>query len=60
VGHVLAQVVVEQCFQSWDPHLCLELVVQGPTKEPEDVASAGVEDAAWIVAERFEREPEDA
>jgi hypothetical protein len=56
-GLILAQVVVEHmmmCFQSWNPHLSLELVVQGPTEEPEDVASTGVEDVARIVAERFE------
>jgi hypothetical protein len=35
-------------------------MVQGPVEEPAEAARVGVEDAARAVAERFEREPEDA
>jgi hypothetical protein len=37
----------------------LELVVQGPAEELEVAAYASVEDAARVIAERFERQPED-
>jgi hypothetical protein len=48
------------CFQSRDPSISLEPVVQGPVKEPVEAARVSVEDVACAIAERFEREPEDA
>jgi hypothetical protein len=51
---------VLMCFRSRDPNISLEPVVQGPAEEPAEVSTAGVEDAARAVAERFKREPEDA
>jgi hypothetical protein len=62
-GRTLAQAVAEHmlmCFQSRDPSISLELVVQGPTEEPAEAARVSVEDATRVVAERFERELEDA
>jgi hypothetical protein len=38
----------------------LDLVVQGPAEEPEDVDYTGVEDAVRVIAERFKCQPEDA
>jgi hypothetical protein len=48
------------CFRSRDLGISLEPVVQGPVEGSAEVARDGVEDAARAVAERFEREPEDA
>jgi hypothetical protein len=61
-GHVLAEAVMEHvlmCFQSWDPQVSLEPVVQGPAEETEDAALVGVHNTARLVAARFERQPED-
>jgi hypothetical protein len=62
-GRALAQAVVDHvlmCFQSHDPSISLELAVQGPVEGSAEAARDGIEDAARAVAERFEREPEDA
>jgi hypothetical protein len=61
-GRALAKIVAQYvltCFQSWDPQISLELVVQGPIVETEESAHASVEDTAKCVAEWFERQPED-
>jgi hypothetical protein len=62
-GRALAHAVAKHvlmCFQSCDPSISLEPVVQGPIKEPAEAARVDVEDATRAVAEQFEREPEDA
>jgi uncharacterized protein (DUF3084 family) len=62
-GRALAQAVAEHvllCFRSRDPNISLEPVVQGPTEEPAEAATADVEDAARAVADRFKRKPEDS
>jgi hypothetical protein len=51
---------VLMCLQSCDPSISLELAVQGPIEGSAKAARDGVEDAAHAVADRFEREPEDA
>jgi hypothetical protein len=48
------------CFRSHDPSISLELAVQGPVEGSVEAATYGVEEAVRVVAERFEREPEDA
>jgi hypothetical protein len=58
-GRALAPAVADHvlmCFRSCDPSISLEPVVQGSAEAARD----GVEDAARMVVERFEREPEDA
>jgi hypothetical protein len=62
-GRALAQAVADHvlmCFWSRDPSISLEPAVQGPVEGSAKAAKDGVEDAAYAVAERFEREPEDA
>jgi hypothetical protein len=62
-GRALAQAVADHvlmCFWSRDPSISLEPAVQGPVEGSAKAARDGVEDAACAVAERFEREPEDA
>jgi hypothetical protein len=62
-GCVLVERVVEHVltyFQSWDPVISLDLVVLGLIAETEEAARCSVQDAAKIVAEWFERLPEDA
>jgi hypothetical protein len=62
-GRALAQAVADHvlmCFRSRDPSISLEPVVQGAIEGSAEAARDGVEDAARVVAERFEREPEDA
>jgi hypothetical protein len=62
-GCALAQALAEHvlmCFRNHDPSISLGPMVQGPVEEPAEAARVGVEDAARAVAERFEREPEDA
>jgi hypothetical protein len=62
-GHALAQAVADHmlmCFLSHDPSISLEPAVQGPVEEFAEVTRDDVEDAAHVVAERFECEPEDA
>jgi hypothetical protein len=59
----LAQVVADHvlmCFRSRDPSISLKPVVQGLVEGSVEAARDGVEEAAHTVAERFEREPEDA
>jgi hypothetical protein len=51
---------VLMCFQSRDPSISLEPTVQGPIEGSTEATRDGVEDATHAVAERFEREPEDA
>jgi hypothetical protein len=51
---------VLMCFQSRDLSISLEPTVQGPIEGSAEVARVGVEDVARVVAEQFEREPEDA
>jgi hypothetical protein len=51
---------VLMCFRSRDPSISLEPAVQGPIEGSADAARDGVEDAAHAIAERFERELEDA
>jgi hypothetical protein len=48
------------CFRSRDPDISLELAVQGIVEGFAEATRDDVEDATYIVAERFEREPEDA
>jgi hypothetical protein len=48
------------CFWSRDPSISLEPVVQRTVKGSAEAARDDVEDAVHAVAERFEREPEDA
>jgi hypothetical protein len=48
------------CFWSCDPTISLEPAMQGPIEGFAEATMDGVEDAAHVVAERFEREPEDA
>jgi hypothetical protein len=62
-GHSLAPAVADHvlmCFRSRNRSISLEPVVQGPVKEFAEAARDGVEDDARVVAEQFEREPEDA
>jgi hypothetical protein len=62
-GRALAQAMADHflmCFRSHDPNISLEPTVQGPVEGFVEVARDDVEDAARIVAERFECEPEDA
>jgi hypothetical protein len=62
-GLALAQAVADHVlmyFQSRDPSISLEPVVQGPVEWSAKDARDGVEDAARSVAEQFEREPQDA
>jgi hypothetical protein len=62
-GRALAQAVAEHvliCFRSRDPAISLEPVVQGSAEEPAEATTAGVEDAARAVADRFKREPENS
>jgi hypothetical protein len=57
-GRVLSEVVAEHvlmCFQSRDPQVSLELVVQGPIEEMKDVARGSVQDTTRLVAAWFER-----
>jgi hypothetical protein len=51
---------VLMCFWSCDPTISLEPAMQGPVEGFAEATRDGVEDAARAVAERFEREPEDA
>jgi hypothetical protein len=62
-GRILAEAVAEHmlmCFRSQDPQVSLEPVVQGPTEEVQEAAQDGVWETVKLVAERFERQPEDA
>jgi hypothetical protein len=59
LAHAVADHVL-MCFQSCDPTISLEPVVQGPVEGSAEATGDGVENAARTVAERFECEPEDA
>jgi hypothetical protein len=62
-GRALAQAVADHvlmCFQSRDPSISLEPAVQGSVEGSTEATRDSVEDDARAVAERFEREPEDA
>jgi hypothetical protein len=62
-GRTLAQAVADHvlmCFQSRDPSISLEPAVQGSVEGSTEATRDNVEDDARAVAERFEREPEDA
>jgi hypothetical protein len=62
-GRILAEAVAEHvllCFRSHDPQVSLELVVQGPAEDVQEATQVGVRETAKLVAERFERLPEDA
>jgi hypothetical protein len=48
------------CFWSHDPTISLEPTVQWPVEGSTKAVRDDVEDATHAVAERFEREPEDA
>jgi hypothetical protein len=50
---------VLMCFWSHDPSISLEPVVQGPVERSAEAARGGIEDAAYALAEQFEREPKD-
>jgi hypothetical protein len=51
---------VLKCFRSHHPSISLEPTVQGPIKGFAEAARDDFEDTARAVAERFERETEDA
>jgi hypothetical protein len=58
----LAQAVADHvlmCFRSHDPSISLEPAVQGHVEGFAEDARDGIEDAAHVIAEQFEREPED-
>jgi hypothetical protein len=62
-GHILAEAVTEHvllCLRSQDPQVSLEPVVQGPAEQIPEAAQVDVREAVKVVAERFERQPEDA
>jgi hypothetical protein len=62
-GRILAEAVAEHvllCFRSHDPQVSLEPVVQGPAEDVQEATQVGVRETAKLVAERFERLPEDA
>jgi hypothetical protein len=48
------------CLHSQDLQVSLESVVQGPAEQILEAAQVGVREAVKVVAERFERQPEDA
>jgi hypothetical protein len=61
-GRALAQTVADNvlmCFRSHHPSISLEPAVQGPIEGSAEAAKDGIEEAARVVAEGFEREPED-
>jgi hypothetical protein len=43
-----------------DPQVSLELVVQGPAEEISEATQVGIWETVKLVAERFERQPEEA
>jgi hypothetical protein len=61
-GRALAQAVADHvlmCFRSHNPSISLEPAVQEPVEGFAEAARDCIEDGAHVVAERFEREPED-
>jgi hypothetical protein len=51
---------VLMCFQSRDPQVSQEPVVEGPVEETKNAARAGVQDTARLVATQFKCPPKDA
>jgi uncharacterized protein YdeI (YjbR/CyaY-like superfamily) len=51
---------VQLCFHSQDPQVSLESVVQGSTEQVPKATQVGVWETTKVVAEWFERQPEDA
>jgi hypothetical protein len=47
------------CFRNQDPQASLELVVQGPDTETEEVTQTSVQDTAKLLVVRFKCEAED-
>jgi hypothetical protein len=61
-GDRLCRAVIEYiltCFWSHDPAISLEPVITGPVADTEDTAREGVQDAVELVAECFQRDPDD-
>jgi hypothetical protein len=49
------------CYaRNQDPQVSLEPVVQGPAEQIPEAAQVDVREAAKVIAERFERQPEEA
>jgi hypothetical protein len=62
-GRALAEVVAEHvlmCFQSQDPEVSLEPVVQGSVMETEETTRADEQDTMKLVATWFEHQAKDA
>jgi hypothetical protein len=62
-GRILAETVAKHvllCLHSQDLQVSLESGVQGPAEQILEAAQVGVREAVKVVAERFERQPEDA
>jgi hypothetical protein len=62
-GRILAEAVAEHmllCFHSQEPQVSLEPVVQGPAEQVSEATQVDVQETAKVVAERFDRQPEDA
>jgi hypothetical protein len=62
-GRILVEVVAEHmllCFHNHDPQVSLEPMVQGPAEGVQEATQVGVQETVKLVAERFERLPEDA
>jgi hypothetical protein len=61
-GRILVEKVAEHgltCFQSWNPNISLEPMVQGPTVEVKEAAMASIQDTAKIVAAQFQHQLND-
>jgi hypothetical protein len=61
-GRILAEAVVENvmlCLRSQDPMVSLEPVVKGPAEQIPEAAQVDVQEATKVIAEWFERQPED-
>jgi hypothetical protein len=61
-GSKLYRAVVDYvltCFQSHDPAISLEPVIDGPVAATEDATRESVQDAVEMVAARFQRDPAD-
>jgi hypothetical protein len=62
-GCILAEAVAEHvllCFCSQDRKVSLGPVMQGPIEEDQEAAQVGIWETMKLVAEQFERQPEDA
>jgi hypothetical protein len=61
-GRILAEAVTKHvllCLRSQDPQVSLEPLVQGPAEQIPEAAHVSVREAAKVVVERFECQPED-